>query len=164
MSTHPVAVERRRIRKRNSRVLIGLLLVALFGLGAFALANLTPDPGSGPDTVAGSTADELHFTSPDKSVTCELTGELARCMVAEAEFPPPAECPALLDVRIDPGLPQGGFTCQDEALPEANQPLAYGDHVTRGELTCRSYVAAIRCSHDITQHGFSVSKTSFITF
>lgn len=163
MSTHPVAVKRRADRRRNSRILIALLVLALIAIGGAASANLTPDT-TAPDSVVASKSADLKFTSPTRSVNCELTKDLARCEVIKPSFAPPIPCPATMDVRIDNAMPVAAFTCTEGPIADAKQPLAYGDVVKRGDLVCRSYVSSMRCSNTATLHGFSISHDAFIVF
>lgn len=165
MSTHPVAVQRRQQRRRNALLVSLAVLLTLLVLFFWALANLTSAGGEGPSSVASSRADQLAFTSPDKSIVCSLNALGAKCTVKEPKWKPAGEGAKCADrwvLRTD-NSSDGVFYCMPGPLA-ASQPLAFGDDVTRGGFSCQSREAGIRCINVKTQHGFSLSKLSYMTY
>ncbi|MFV0458842.1 MAG: hypothetical protein ACK5MT_08780 [Actinomycetales bacterium] len=162
MSTHPVAVKRRRDRRRNSRIIITGLVVLLVLLGWAAVVSLESPSPHQPDTVAESENEDLIFTSPDKSVICQLNRFQARCTAINTVYVPPQGCTMGWNMQVLVDTAISG--CAEEPFPEPVGPLAFGDDVTRGDLTCQSRAAAMRCLNDKSQHGFSISAKSTIAF
>lgn len=163
MSTHPVAVMRRQGRRRNAIIITVSLLVLLVLLLWGAWSALQAPPTHTPETVAADTAPDLTFTSPSKLVTCQITSQTVRCQAEKATYGPYREgCPNNANqVRVDATniLRECAATFADPM-----GPLAFGDNLTRGDFTCQSRAAAMRCFNTKTQHGFSISDTNFIDY
>ncbi len=163
MSTHPVAVQRRRGRRRNAAIITSSLVLLLALLFWGAVGTLKGPPTHMPDTVAADTTRNLTFQSPTKSVTCQINDEGARCVPANPKYAPPVpNCPNnAVQIRVDA---QATVKECAATFDKPAGPLAYGDDITRGDYTCQSRPAAIRCLNTETQHGFSVSPNNYIDY
>ncbi len=163
MSTHPVAVRRRLGRRRNTLIVVALFILVLLLVVWRAVAVLADPPSHLPESVATESASVLSFTSPDKTLTCKLDKDAATCSVTKPTWPG-AQCGAQSwGVQVDTSS-DGHLACLPKPLPAATTPLAYGDDVTRGDLTCESRQAAMRCLNNKTQHGYSVSQSALISY
>jgi hypothetical protein len=166
---HPVAVARRAGRRRNA-ILVFVLFVALVTFAVYrSLSVLGAEKAPDPDSAAAVSTPEVRFSSPDKKLGCQLTDTFVRCDVRDQTWaapPTPPDCVAPnvwgRGVRVDAN--PTSFFCAAESMLDAGPPLHYGDAVTRGDFSCSSRPAAMRCLNVKTQHGFSVSSTAVTKF
>jgi hypothetical protein len=176
------------------RILIGLLAVAAFSVGAVAgcgddeeptstvteTETTSGDPPSG-ETTNGETGNDgetppsdievtelTGFTSPTGNIGCLIDRESVRCDVAERSWEPP-KAPASCELDYGQGieLSAGGeaaFVCAGDTALQAGDPLPYGSSIRAGLLLCESTEAAIFCRDVESGRGFSLSREGYEIF
>lgn len=145
-----------------------LLVAGLLAAGGFfgCVGNAAAQPPPDPD---GFT----FFSLPSGNVGCVIHAaeDYVRCDIQQRSWAPPPRGPT--DCAPDPGSYGGGveltagespkFTCaRDTAM--GGGPLAYGDTVTVGRLSCESAQTGMSCRDVDTGRGFVISRESYRFF
>jgi hypothetical protein len=108
----------------------------------------------------------VGFTSPSGNVGCMLDPTYVRCDISERDWSPrPADCE--FDYGQGIGMSAGeqaAFVCAGDTAMGAGEPLAYGQSITKGNLTCDSAKAGITCRDSATGHGFTISREAYKVF
>lgn len=128
--------------------------------------------------IALSTAGETHadrvvtvltgFTSPSGNVGCMIEPSYVRCDILERDWSPPAR-PA--DCEFDYGQGIGltpgqaaRFVCAGDTALAGGGPLAYGESISAGALSCTSTPSAMSCRDAQSGRGFSIARQSYDFF
>ena len=90
------------------------------------------------------------------------------CDISERSWSPP---PRPADCEFDYGQgigmsagEQAAFVCAGDTAMGAGQSLAYGESITKDDLTCESAEAGITCRDSATGHGFTIARESYKVF
>ncbi|GGJ83811.1 DUF6636 domain-containing protein [Deinococcus aquiradiocola] len=131
-------------------------LIALLALG-FGLAS-AQDTVTGFRLPSGRLACQYDATSGPASIRCDVLG-------ATFKAPRPADCP--LDWGDSLGLRASGrpyFVCHGDTVLDPSAPvLPYGVVWRKGNLTCRSSTAGVRCTNR-SGHGFELARARYRLF
>lgn len=125
--------------------------------------------GGGGDSAAPP-ADEAAtaFTSPDGNINCGLELDLVRCDIAERDWePPPAPPGCDLEFGNAISLGAGGaaeLACSDDTPRAEGKPLAFGETISSGLLTCFSDRFGVTCTDAESNRGFFLSRDSYELF
>lgn len=162
---------------------VNLRIVALVTLGALAgcsssggstsPATATPSARAGmgtagPPSPAVSLVERANFQSPSKNITCALTTGSVRCDIGNRNWQPPA-APSSCQLDWGQGMTiangKVSFVCAgDTVMGTATFVLPYGSSVRAGSVQCDSGNAAMRCTDQKTQHGFTLSVQDYNIF
>lgn len=157
-------------RRRSAGFAVLVILVLLVCAGVAAWFGLTAPSKATEARDALPATPTVNFHAPGGNTTCRLDKTGAICELTEHVWPAPAapsECPEKWGNRLQimGEEPAPAFVCATEALPGGvGVELPYGQNLTRGDFTCQSKEAAIRCLNVKTQRGFSISKTDYTPF
>ncbi|MCP9272962.1 DUF6636 domain-containing protein [Mycolicibacterium arenosum] len=127
-----------------------------------------------PKTVATTEADDeeladlVGFTSPTGAIGCVLDDTYVRCDVSEQAWtlpPRPADCEFDYGqgVSMSAGEP-AEVVCAGDTTANAGPPLAYGQSVTVGSLSCESAETGVTCRDADSGHGFTVARETYTIF
>jgi len=110
------------------------------------------------------------FRSPTGNIGCGASEGAVGCDVLERswEAPRPASCDQDADSGSGLVLQSDGTAdgnCANDTLVDPGlPPLAYGERVRHGSITCTSEQAGLTCVHAKTGHGFFVSQATYRLF
>ncbi|WP_235683241.1 DUF6636 domain-containing protein [Mycolicibacterium fluoranthenivorans] len=119
-------------------------------------------------TAAAEPGDLVTFISPTGNVGCILDADYARCDIIDRDWnPPPRPVDCELDYGQGIGIAPGerpAFVCAGDTTLGGEKVLAYGDSLTRGQLSCDSSENGISCRDARTGHGFSLARQVYQLF
>lgn len=111
----------------------------------------------------------MFFQSPSGDIGCVISDEDVRCDVQNSTFEPPPK-PADCDLDWGSALvvqpdKRGEFLCHGDAAMNASaEKLEYGHSTRLGPFVCGSSQSGMTCTHEPSDHGFTVSKASYRLF
>lgn len=110
------------------------------------------------------------FTSPSGNIGCMIDTDYARCDIRERDWAPPprpADCPSYTDYGQGIVLASGGpaaIVCAGDTAFGGGGPLAYGQSITNGVMSCTSAESGITCRDTSSGHGFSIARQGYQLF
>jgi hypothetical protein len=110
----------------------------------------------------------VGFTSPSGNVGCMLDPSYVRCDITDRNWTPPPR-PADCEFDYGQGIGMGvgekaEFVCAGDTAMGNGAPLAYGQSLTKGSLSCSSAEAGITCKDTTTGHGFTIAREAYKVF
>ncbi|EHB59345.1 hypothetical protein MycrhDRAFT_1781 [Mycolicibacterium rhodesiae JS60] len=108
------------------------------------------------------------FTSPSGNVGCMIEPSYVRCDILERDWsPPPRPAGCEFDYGQGIGLAPGQaarFVCAGDTALGGGAPLAYGESISAGTLSCTSTPSAMSCRDAQSGRGFSIARQSYDFF
>jgi hypothetical protein len=156
------------IRKLAALMLAGVVLAGCSSPSSSPSPPVTPSARAGLGPAAIRQVDQADFQSPSKNITCDLTAGAVRCEIVKRDWEPPPR-PASCQLGWGHGLQitdgKADFVCAgDTVIGTATEVLAYGSSLRSGDVQCDSGNAALRCTDQKTQHGFTLAIADYNLF
>jgi hypothetical protein len=126
-----------------------------FGSGAQGLGAASP---------SGSPAEVVAFASPTRNIGCTITPEAANCKIAQYMYETPSleDCTGNAGNEIEVTAEGAHWVCRTGSPPpppSADVPdLDWGDSIAVYGFTCTSENDGVTCTHDETDHTFSLAR------
>jgi hypothetical protein len=152
---------------------LGALVVLLL----LAACSSPPGGTSTPSAAAGlgdrsspsvtRVVESIRFSMPSKNVGCHLDESSARCDIVTKTWQPPAkpsDCRLAWGNGISVEDEDASIVCAGDTVLGAKEILEYGQAVRAGDLVCESESAGVRCFHEPTGHGFTLSRQNYTLF
>jgi len=152
-------------------VMLVLGVLALAACGSAERAEIEPSisseaPTTSAPTPSGRTVTELTgFSSPDGNVGCYIDPEAVRCDIEQRDWEPPA-APASCELDYGQGIRLDGggkpaFVCAGDTALRGGGPLAPGETIRSGRLSCTAQPTGVDCVYGEGEHGFLISKERY---
>jgi hypothetical protein len=110
----------------------------------------------------------VGFTSPSGNIGCYVDTDYVRCDIADRDWAPPPR-PADCEFDYGQGIAFGtgdapAFVCAGDTALWAGAPLAFGQSVDSGPMSCTSLESGITCLDTGTGAGFTISRQAYELF
>jgi len=130
----------------------------------------TPAPSvAAPRVVTGT----VGFQSPSRNIQCDMFGRndagysVARCDTAVHNWKvpprPPNGCGGDWYGRIAIDEDRALFVCASEGL-KTGPVLPYGQALRDGSIVCESLEQGVRCTSQVSGHGFTLSRQNYTLY
>ena len=147
-----------------------LHLIPALAIAAVALSPAIASAAASFDQMPTKTftvSELTGFTSPSGNIGCYISADHVRCDIRERIWTPPAK-PASCNENT--GWGQGlelnageraGFVCAGDTALAGGKPLAYGDTIQAGTISCDMTGSGVACYDASTGDGFELSREGY---
>ena len=150
---------------RAAGLLLALTACATGDGGHLAAAERPAGTRAAARPAGGDPTGLTSFRSAGAEVACRLSGQEARCDVADPRFVPPrrpADCRLAFGSAVVVGVRGTSFACHvDTAVDPGATVLAPGDRLTNSLFTCTGLPGGAACATATGTHGFVVDRDGY---